>query len=96
MPDRSYPNIFSQGRPLRYTFGGKLLGGELQRQVRDENRPRRGKESRAEVGNLPITGGTLDALDALEADFKAARANTLRTGNAPMPSSKSTTGADER
>jgi hypothetical protein len=59
---------------------------------------RRGKESRAraEVGNLPITGGTLDAVDTLEADFKAARANTLRTGNPPTPSSKSTTGADER
>jgi hypothetical protein len=52
---------------------------------------RRGKESRtrAEVGNLPITGGALDAVDTLEADFKAARANALRTGNPPTPSSKS-------
>ena len=38
---------------------------------------------------------TLDALDALEADFKAAKANALRTGNPATPSSKSTTGADE-
>jgi hypothetical protein len=37
----------------------------------------------------------LDALDALEADFKAAKADALRTGNPPTPSSKSTTGADE-
>jgi DNA-binding HxlR family transcriptional regulator len=34
----------------------------------------------------------LDALDALEADLKAARANTLHTGHPPTPSSKSTTG----
>jgi hypothetical protein len=39
---------------------------------------------------------TLDALDALEADFEAAGANTLRTGHPPRPSSESTTGGDER
>ena len=55
MPDRSYPNIFSQGRPLTYSSGGKVLGGELQSQVRDENGP---AARQREVGNFPITGGT--------------------------------------
>jgi DNA-binding HxlR family transcriptional regulator len=39
---------------------------------------------------------TLDALDALEADFDAARDNTLRTGHSPTPSSESTPGAHQR
>ncbi len=39
---------------------------------------------------------TLDALDALEADLEAARANTLCTGHPPRPSSESGAGVDER
>ncbi len=39
---------------------------------------------------------TLDALDALEADFEAARASTVRIGHPPTPSSESATAAAVR
>lgn len=38
----------------------------------------------------------LDVLDALEADFEAARGNTERTSHTATPSTERTTGADER
>ena len=54
MPDRSYPNIFSKGRPLRYSFGGKLL--EANSKVKCETRMdrRRGKESRTVKKGHPM------------------------------------------